>query len=104
MVCSFPRRFFVLEGHVFSPFLGLPVETTNRIETFFIGSPSSYENQRVVFLVVVEGAIRPLRGDDSCGFLFFPEHGGGVEGPEIVHVVGIWVMYLVPAYPPKKTI
>jgi hypothetical protein len=54
-------------------------------------------------LVVVHGAVGALGGDIAFGFDFYPLHGDGVEGPDVVHIAGVYMGGKVPAYPPKKT-
>ena len=97
MVGPCPERRFVGFRANFNPFLGLPVEDADGVEPLLVGPSPSEEDQLIVVLIVVHGAVGPMRGDvPGCGHLV-PLHGDGVEGPEVVHVVGVYVGEGVPA-------
>ena len=86
MVGTSPRSRFIGFWMNFNPFLSLPVEYVKCVESLFVGSTASEDDEAVVMLVIVHGAIGPLRGDvSSCGYLI-PLHSNDVEAPDIVHV------------------
>lgn len=91
MVGTFPRRRFVGFWHDFHPLLGVPVEHVEGIEPALIRASSSEDDDALVDCVVAHGAIGAIRGYVSrCGYLP-PFHGDGIEAPNVVHVVGVWV-------------
>ena len=102
MVGPFPGCGLVLLGGDLSPDFGLPIEDTDGVESLFVGSSSSEDYHLIMCRVVVESAVGAMCGFLAGGVDFLPGLEGGVVGPEIVHVVGVWVDGDVPAYPPKK--
>lgn len=89
MIGSGPRSRLIALGIDLDPLLGLPVEDVDGVKPLLVGPTSSEKDEPVVVLIVVHGAVRTMRGDVSgCGD-FVPLHGDGVEGPEIIHVIGI---------------
>lgn len=89
MVSPFPRRTLVFLWDDFSPLLGCPVEDGDGVESLFIGSSSSKDDDLIGLGVVVNSAVGTMRGflamsDDLCPFLV-----GGMVSPKIVHVIGV---------------
>ena len=97
MVGSCPECRFVGFRANLNPFFGLPIEKADGIEPLLVGPSPSEEDQLIVVFVVVHGAIGAVGGDVAGGGDFVPLHGDGVEGPEVVHVVGVYVGEGVPA-------
>ena len=75
-------------GLYFYPLLGHPVENVDSVKSFLIGSATPKDDHSVILGVVAHGAVRSLGGNISGRLDFCPLHGGGVEGPDIVHVYG----------------
>lgn len=86
MVGTCPRSRLVIFGIYLDPFFGFPVEDVKGVKSLFVGSSSSEDDQSVVMLIVVHGAIRPLRGDISSGVDLIPFHGDNIETPDVIHV------------------
>lgn len=86
MVGTCPRSRFVIFGIYLYPFFGFPVEDVKGIKSLFVGSASSEYDQSVVMLIVVHGAIRPLRRNISSGVNLIPFHGDDIETPDVIHV------------------
>ena len=103
MIGPGPRRGLVSFGTNLDPLLSFPVKQTDGIEPLLVGPPSPEQDQSIVVLIVVHGAIGPQRGHIPGGLHLIPLHGDGVEAPEVIHVAGVYVDGKVPAYPPKKT-
>lgn len=97
MVGSLPGSSLILFGSDFSPYFSVPVKNTDRIEALFVGSSSSKNYNLVGNRIVVDGAIGAMSGFLSKGVDLLPSALGGVVCPEIVHVVGIWMFYEIPA-------
>ena len=103
MISSGPRCRLVRFGTDLNPLLSFPIKQADGIESLFVGTSSSKQDQSIVVLIVVHGAIRTQRGYISGCLHFIPFHGDGIEAPKIVHVARVYVDEYVPAYPPKKT-
>lgn len=58
----------------------------NGVESSFVGSSSSKHDDAIIFGVVMEGAIRSLRGKGSECFYLGPLHEGSMVNPDIIHV------------------
>ena len=91
MICSFPRDWLINLVCYLEPLFGTPIKDINAVKPFFIG-PSSPENDHSVIMpIVVHRTVGPMGGRISSGLYLLPFHGDGVEGPDIVHVVGVYV-------------
>ena len=69
----------------------MPIKNINAIKSFFVGSSSPENDDPVIMSVVVHGAVGPVRGRVSSRMHLLPLHGDGVEGPDVVHVIGVYV-------------
>ena len=101
MICPFPGCRLVGLRLNLDPLLGLPIEYADGIEPLLVRSASAKDDDSIIISIVAHGAVGAMGGDIACGVYFLPLHGDGVEGPQVVHVVGVWVIDDVPAYPPK---
>ena len=89
VIGAFPRGSFVLLGNYLSPYFGFPVEDTDSIESLFIGSSSTEDDDLVSGRVIVDGAVRTKRRSLSSGDDLLPGLLSGMISPEVVHVVGV---------------
>ena len=71
------------------PYFSFPIEDADGVESLFVGSSPSEDDDFVGCCVVVHGAIGSMRGLLSGGDDFFPGFIGGMVGPEIIHVIGV---------------
>ena len=81
MISPFPGGYLIFLGCNFNPLHGTPIQNINGVKTLFIGATSSKDDDLIIFLIVVHGAVGPLRGDVAFGFDFPPFHSDGIEGP-----------------------
>ena len=102
MVGTFPRRWFVLLWRDLAPDLSGPVKDRNGIESLLVGSSAPKDYHLIGGGVVVDGAVRAVGWTLSSGSNFLPSAFGSVVAPEVIHVVGVYIILSVPAYPPKK--
>ena len=91
VIGSGPGCGFVSFGTNLDPLFGLPVEQADCVEPLLVGASSAEEDQSIVVLIVVHGAVGAQRWDVAGGLHFIPLHGDGVEAPEVVHVAGVYV-------------
>lgn len=102
MVCALPRSSLVISWVYFNPLFRLPVQNIQSVESPFVRPSPSEHNDSIVLFVVVHGAVGAVRRYVAFGLDFRPLHSDCVEGPNVIHVAGVWVKEYVPAYPPKK--
>lgn len=91
MVGPLPRGYFILFWIDFHPFFTLPIQNADGVETLFIGTSSSEDDNLVVFFIVIHRTVGSLGGNIACGFDLSPFHCYGIEGPKVVHVVGVGI-------------
>ncbi len=104
MVSPFPRGRLIFFGVDFDPVLGVPIEDVDGVEALLVGPSSSEDDDLIVLGIVVHGAVGSLGGLVSSCLDLLPLHGYRVVGPQVIHVIRIYMRWEVPAYPPKKTI
>lgn len=104
MVGTLPRCRLIASGSKFCPYFGCPVEDADSVKSLFVGSTSTEDHNRVGCWVKAEGTVWPVRRFGASGGYFSPNALGGMIGPEVVHVIRVWMIDDVPAYPPKKSI
>lgn len=86
MISSLPRRGLVLFGRDLRPLLRHPVQDINGVKSLLIWSTTPKNNDPIILRVITHRTIGSLGGCLACGFDFRPFHGGGVEGPHIIHI------------------
>jgi hypothetical protein len=76
MVGPFPRSSLVFLGVDLNPLLGAPIENIDGVESLFVGSSSSEDDDLVVQGIVVHGAVGAVGGLVAGGLDFLPLEGG----------------------------
>lgn len=75
----------------------MPVEDVDSVKTLLVCSASSKDYETIIFFVVVHRAVGAVRRNVAFGLNLSPFHCDSVEGPKVVHVVGIYMSGGVPA-------
>ena len=95
MISPFPRsRLICFRGYLY-PFFTFPIKYADRIVPNLIGSSPSKQNDSMILLIVIHRAVWPMRRYVSSGLDFLPFHGYCIEAPKIVHVVRIYIYYVM---------
>ena len=102
MVSSLPRSSFVFFRCNLSPNFCVPIKNADWVETLLVWSSSSKNYNLVGGRIVVDGTVRSVSWFLSCSVDFFPDSLSGMIGPEVIHVIRIYMCKEIPAYPPKK--
>jgi hypothetical protein len=92
MISTFPWTYLKVNGFDSLPFFGGPVKGVDRIEAFLSLSSTGKEYKSIVLFIVVESSIGSGFGNVSSGFFVLPFEGQSAENPDIVHIVGIYVI------------
>lgn len=91
MIGTGPRSSLVAFRIDLHPLLGLPIEDVDCIESLFVCSTPSEEDESIVVFIIVHGAVGSMRGDISGRGDLVPLHGDSVEAPDVVHIVGVCI-------------
>ena len=74
VISPFPRSYLIFLGRDFNPFHGTPIQNTNGVKTLFIGPTTSKNDNLIIFLIVVHGAVGPLCRNVAFSFDLSPFH------------------------------
>ena len=102
MISSLPWSGLVLFRCNFSPYFGVPVKHADWIEALLVRSSSTKNYNLVGHRIVVDSTVRSMSWLLSSCVDFFPDSLSGMVGPEVIHVIRIFMWKEIPAYPPKK--
>lgn len=92
MICSLPRSNLEINGFDSFPFFSIPVKRINWVESFFALSTACKKNETIMVFIIIESGIWSwFRNVTSC-LIILPLKRQCTKNPEIVHIVGIYVI------------
>ena len=91
MICSLPRNWFIGFRHDLIPLFSSPIKDINTIKPLFVSSSTTKDDDSIIMLIITHGTVWSMRWNIASSVYLSPFHGDSIEGPNIVHIIGIYI-------------